>query len=293
MNVFITWSGALSREMATILREWLPLVMQEIQPFVSSEDIRKGNRWLREIQEELNGARYGIACLTRQSLSEPWLLYESGALSKDLSEGVLWTILFDGLGPADIEGPLRQFQHTTATRDDFWRLVESMNRQLERSLPEARLRQTFEQFWPNLEQRVHGAAERHKNAGKEPAPRADRQLLEELLELTRQTAKAWSESGFSPEKHVWVHREFQTVVVPAPDQDPQLLTKYQKGVAKSQEARTCGLRGYGGMGGEERMLELTFQVQHPMSREALREIAAALGLEVIDIYFRPLPLRVR
>lgn len=42
LKVFISWSGERSKEMANALREWLPMVLQYVEPFVSDKDISAG-----------------------------------------------------------------------------------------------------------------------------------------------------------------------------------------------------------------------------------------------------------
>lgn len=47
MKIFISWSGPKSGAVAKALREWLPLVVNAFEPFLSSDDIDKGTRKAR------------------------------------------------------------------------------------------------------------------------------------------------------------------------------------------------------------------------------------------------------
>jgi hypothetical protein len=69
----------------------------------------KGARSLEEIAAALE-TQFGVICLTRDNLHEPWVLFEAGALSKTRGARV-WTLLLD-LAPADVEPPLSQFLST-------------------------------------------------------------------------------------------------------------------------------------------------------------------------------------
>ena len=83
----------------------------------------------------------------------------------------------------DIVGPLAQFQATRANKDDTKRLVQTINQALgDEALQEAVLDRTFEVWWPELEGQLGGIS----LGGEEDEPRrSERQILEELLELTR------------------------------------------------------------------------------------------------------------
>jgi TIR domain len=82
MRVFLSWSGEQSRQVALILKEWLPTVIQALDTWVSSADIDKGASWLASITDSLVKAEgVGVFCLTADNLKAPWLAYEAGALA--------------------------------------------------------------------------------------------------------------------------------------------------------------------------------------------------------------------
>ncbi len=183
MRIFLTWSGDISRAVATALHEWIPLVLQRIEPFLSSEDIRKGARWQQEIASQLDTAKFAIVCLTRDNLSAPWIHFEAGAVSKQLNAGKV-TALLIGISAAAVVGPLAQFQHTTASKADMRKLLAEMNLQLGAyALSDDQLSKTFERFWPDMETRLLEA-----NAGQSSTrspKRSSDEILAEILDISR------------------------------------------------------------------------------------------------------------
>lgn len=183
MKVFLSWSGDRSKAAAEKLGEWLAQVIQAVEPWVSP-GIEKGARWQSEIADRLGEAKVGIVCLTSSNLTAPWILFEAGALSKT-KESYVCTFLLD-VTPADVEPPLGQFQHTVFTRDDVLKLVQTINKAVnacaERFLNDQNLVAVFDTFWPQLETRLN----KIKNqAEARTAPRPDRELLKEALEILR------------------------------------------------------------------------------------------------------------
>jgi hypothetical protein len=71
---------------AVALRDWLPSVIQAIEPWVSAEDIEKGSRWSTKIAEELQATKAGIICVTADNQNSAWLLFEADALSKTVEK---------------------------------------------------------------------------------------------------------------------------------------------------------------------------------------------------------------
>ena len=87
MKVFISWSGDLSHKVAIVIRDWLPAILQYVEPYVSSEDIDKGVRWSSDISKELDNSKFGILCVTKENFEAPWLNFEAGALGKSFETG--------------------------------------------------------------------------------------------------------------------------------------------------------------------------------------------------------------
>src|SRR3954470_11608790 len=127
MKVFISWSGELSRKVATILRPWIKCVLQATEPFMSAEDIDKGSLWFNALNDQLADTAVGIICLTRENVSQPWILFEAGSLAKGLSTPQVCTFLID-LAPKDLKAPLSQFNATSPTKDDLFRLISTINK---------------------------------------------------------------------------------------------------------------------------------------------------------------------
>jgi hypothetical protein len=193
MKVFISWSGAVSQEIAIILRDWIPLVVPFAEPFVSVEDIDKGSRSLQQLTGQLKDSAFGILCVTKDNASEPWIHFEAGALSKALDSTHVCPLLF-GLRPADLDrrSPLLQFQATAFEKADFLRLLKVMAKAGE-PLGAPHLEKQFSVWWTQLEEQT--SAELAKAAaapGAAPHPphksRVE-EMLEELLEHARNQAR--------------------------------------------------------------------------------------------------------
>ncbi len=90
MKVFISWSGDRSRVVAEALRDWLPNVIQALDPWIS-EDIAKGTKWLSKIDEELDKARVGIICSTMENCAATWIVFEASALAKSYARDSVGT----------------------------------------------------------------------------------------------------------------------------------------------------------------------------------------------------------
>jgi len=186
MKVFLSWSGDRSRAIAEALREWIPNVIQAVQPWMSTEDIDKGLRWSSEVAIELEQTRFGIICLTPENLGAPWILFEAGALSKLLDKSFVCPFLF-GLEPTDVKGPLIQFQATKAEKAEVKKLILTLNRALgDTALSVEKIEKAFEHWWPELE---HILDKVPAPSGKPTPTREVQEIAEEILEIVRAEAR--------------------------------------------------------------------------------------------------------
>ena len=186
MEVFISWSGTRSERVAEALRGWLPGVIQSVNPFMSESDIDKGSRWVSELAIHLDNAQFGLICLTEENLRAPWLLFEAGALSKSLENARVVPYLY-GFSQAQLQGPLAQFQASVANKSSTLDLMKSMNRASEGDgLDQPRLERAFETWWPELEKAFEDIPDALEET---PPPRTDRDILEEILRLSRQGSR--------------------------------------------------------------------------------------------------------
>lgn len=192
MKVFLSWSGHKSHEVALALRDWLPSVIQTIEPYVSSEDIDKGARWSTDIAKELEDSTYGILCVTKENIEAPWLLFEAGALSKMMDKSSVCPFIFD-LKRAEVKGPILQFQSTIFEKDDVKKMLLSINKACgETALKEDFLVKTFDVWWPNLEVNLNKITDTDNPIDKAESKDGNgisNDILEEILELSRTNQK--------------------------------------------------------------------------------------------------------
>ncbi|EPW8573835.1 TIR domain-containing protein [Morganella morganii] len=196
MNIFISWSGESSKKIAITLKDWIPNVIQCVEPYVSSEDIDKGARWHMDISKQLDETSFGIICLTRENVSAPWINFEAGALGKSVENSRVCPLLF-GLMPSDIQGPISGFQTTKADdQEDFFKLISSINSICPSPIKDERLEEIFNVWWPMLSNKMNALLEEASKESQQDKPRTKAQqsallndktvmILEEILEMSR------------------------------------------------------------------------------------------------------------
>lgn len=185
MRVFISWSGSRSQDLALALRKWLPEVLSEVQPFVSSEDVDKGGQWNLQISTVLDEISEGIICLTPENQDRPWINFEAGALAKSVASARVRPLLL-GLSFQDLRGPLATFQATDVQdRSDMLKLVKSLNARCEHPMPDERVETIFRRSWEDFRgelARIPGEVEEHAT---HDTATSTLDLLGEILNVVR------------------------------------------------------------------------------------------------------------
>ena len=187
----------MSLRVAETLRDWLPSVLQAVEPYVSSEDIDKGARWSVDVSRELETSNYGVLCVTEDNLAAPWLNFEAGALAKSFEKGRVTPFLF-GIQRSEVTGPLLQFQSTIYERNDVLRLLRSINSSSDTPLTAARLERAFEIWWPRLQDAMQSLEKDSRWAKAENTGRSIDEKLNELLDLARSQQKLLGNSEGLP-----------------------------------------------------------------------------------------------
>ncbi len=205
MDVFISWSGDLSKKIAEAIRDWIPCVIQAVKPYYSPDDISKGQRWSKEIAEKLEISQVGLIILTPDNISAPWIMFEAGALSKNIKTSNVCPILFN-VSPTDIKGPLLQFQCSPFSKDEFLKLMITINKALgDQGLEQNILENVFLMFWGKLEEKINNILSKVNLDGNDApkSKRTEKDILEELLRLARKNY--YSHSRDNDEKSTFLY----------------------------------------------------------------------------------------
>jgi hypothetical protein len=195
MKVFISWSGKRSGAVAEALHRWLKNVIQRLDPWMSKANIPMGKQWVLHLFTELKNTNFGIICVTPENLEAPYLLFEAGALAKQVEEASVVPYLFQ-LKPTDLKGPLTAFQGANTDEEDTRKVLEAINAALGKDgLSYEQLKEAFKKWWPDLK----AALDQIPPETTEPKrPRDMREIAEETLQLVRNIAGSPIVSGPVP-----------------------------------------------------------------------------------------------
>lgn len=188
MNVFLCWSGELSKSVAQLFFDYLEDSPLPIDVKFSSEGIASGERWPSWLSESLEQSHYGWLFMTKENLESRWIHFEAGNLGKDSNQSRVCPILID-IEESELKPPLAHFQFRLLDRKGIFKAITDLNNALGKiSVREAVLQRTFDSYWKKLSQSINQAIERYP-VGEDQPKRSDREILIELLTETRRKSK--------------------------------------------------------------------------------------------------------
>lgn len=176
-TVFISWSKEPSKAVAEIFHTYLPLIVPNSKPFLSQIDIQKGAKGIEEIEKKLANAVFGIIIVTKANLKEPWIHYETGALSKGISDNQVSPFLFN-VSLGDIAGtPLQHRQFTKFEKKELIELFKSIGRCVSPVANEKTMEEYLKKFLPDMLELLQAS----KSEPKKEEPSRQEILFDALL----------------------------------------------------------------------------------------------------------------
>ena len=152
-----------------------------LDPWMSEHDLDVGSRWNNELARHLESADVAVICVTPENQIEPWLQFESGALGKKLDKSLVCPYLV-GFDLPDLRFPLAMFHSVVANKGGTRHLLGTINKTLgTNALRSEQLDDTFELWWPKLEEKLSGAL----IPDDVPEPKSEKEILRELVGLVR------------------------------------------------------------------------------------------------------------
>ena len=149
MKVFIGWAGETSKEIASILKNWLNGMFDGHVSAFTPDDLAAGSLWFDGLRHAMTDANCGLLCVTEDNVNSQWLSYEAGALSGNAE---LLIPLLCGVSSLRVGAPLRMFQPISFGFDGMLELAHTLNElRGEALVPLPELDRRFKARYPALE----------------------------------------------------------------------------------------------------------------------------------------------
>lgn len=125
-KIFISWSGKPSQRIASALRKLLLHLFDNVEPFVSADDLHLGRFGVQQIHSELAGTSFGILIVTTRNQHAQWLNFEAGSLARSIPDddgARVVPLLIDFQDTTELTGPISGLQWVRATEIDMNQLI--------------------------------------------------------------------------------------------------------------------------------------------------------------------------
>lgn len=178
VKVFISWSGETSRKVANALRNWLPQVLQTVEPWLAAADLKPGERVAESMTSNMASASAMILCVTRRNVGSSWVEFEA---DRAASLGIPVVPICIDLPMSDLGGALLQYQTFTLDRDGTRRLTSALNSVSGSPLNPSALSKLLDIWVPKLVEELKGIDQWNLFAADQGEPQTIRGLMERIL----------------------------------------------------------------------------------------------------------------
>ena len=151
MKLFLSWSGARSRQIANTYNKWIKYIFPTLEIYISTEDIEPGRKWRDSIENGLEETYFGMLFLTPENLESRWIYYEAGSLSKGKNDSHVIPMLYQ-LDAGKLQEPLSAFQSMSLEKDNMLRVVKTINKKMAEVTDELLLEEIFDNWWEKWEE---------------------------------------------------------------------------------------------------------------------------------------------
>lgn len=167
-QLFLSWSGKLSQDIAELLHREIPEILKKTDVFFSKKDIRKGANGVEELLNNLKKSTVAIGILTKANKTKPWIMFEAGAIRGH--GGTFCNLLVD-ISNADVTPPLSNFQNTQLLdKADFRRLLHEISKATQKTVPISTITRSVGKRWPKIETAIKEIIEKNKKSAKPRNP---------------------------------------------------------------------------------------------------------------------------
>jgi hypothetical protein len=125
-KLFLSWSGRQSKEIASLLKQYLESLPLSVDIFFSDADIVSGARARQVIDSALETFNLGLVVITADNLESPWIHFEAGALTKVPEVSAVIPLLFD-VDISALKQPLAAFQGRKFNEAGILQLVRDLH----------------------------------------------------------------------------------------------------------------------------------------------------------------------
>lgn len=184
-KVFISWSKSPTDMLASELALFLRHMFDNVETFVSKDNVAFGVPSIQEIHKELAGTSFGILIVTKANQDEPWLNFEAGSLAKTIPDGDqarVVPLLIDHTSLAQLAGPIANFQALRANKTSIKRMVREFALLLD--VDPAVVESRWRSGWIRLRDALKAAREELARGPQEP-DRKPEDMMAEILGLLR------------------------------------------------------------------------------------------------------------